>query len=382
MQKIVVYTFSNTLDNYGQVLQYLATQIFFEKLGYEASLLQYEPLAESLWYRLKNKIWRLIHPCGLKDGSGISQTTSSESLSEEEMRNAFFAKAKEITERKEKEHPRFFEKFRKKHFHYTLYHNLLNDPPDADVYCVGSDQSWSWCSNVNFLNFGKESVTRISLAPSFGAYLPESEDAWQNLSNKLRRFDLVTVREHTGVEICKQAGRDDAILCPDPTMLLQSQDYEKYEEETLPRKKDYLFLYLLGNPTDIDMVKVYEFAEQEQLDVIYVTSQGREDDYPQIPATIPQWLSYIRNAKYIMTNSFHGTAFSIIYHKKFLTFPLVWPFERMNDRIVTLLENHHIESRIFKGDYTEIQNDIDYCFSDEYLHGMRELIQKKIKKVI
>lgn len=382
MRKIVVYTFSNTLDNYGQVLQYLATQIFFEKLGYEASLLQYEPLKKSFWSRLKKKIKRLIHPCVQKDDDVISQTTPSDRLSEEEIRKAFFAKAKEITKRKEQEHPRFFEEFRKKNFHYTSYHNLLQSPPDADVYCVGSDQSWSWCSDENFLNFGKDNVKRIALAPSFGASIPQSEDAWQSLSDKLGRFDLVTVREHTGVEICQQAGRDDAIVCPDPTMLLQSLDYEKFEEEKLPQKKEYLFLYLLGNPTDIDTEKVYEFAEQENLDVVYVTSQGREDDHPQIPATVPQWLSYIRHAKYIMTNSFHGTAFSIIYHKKFLTFPLMWPFERMNDRIVTLLVNHHLESRLFKGDYTEIQNDIDYGFSDEYLHKMRELIQEKIKNVM
>lgn len=376
--KVVVYTFSDTLDNYGQVLQYLATQIFFDRLGCETSLLKYREQI-SLRGRVRQMKKKLL--CGL-GYSGKDETPvliEEKTLSDDELRKVFFQRAKELTVKDDKKHPRHFEQFRKKHFRYTEYRDLIANPPKADVYCVGSDQSWSWCGDENFLNYGIDDIKRISFAPSFGAFVPSDKNEWEVLSEKLQRLDLVTVREESGIEICKKAGRADVKLIPDPTMLLKAEDYGMYEDSESGNNGEYIFLYLLGNPTDIDIDSVYEFAEKEGLEVVYVTSQGREDSHKHVAATIPQWLSYIRHARYVMTNSFHGTAFSIVYNKKFLVFPLIRPFHNMNGRIDTLLDKYGLCERKYTGNLNAVKREIAYdkvnSMRDDKINEVSVLIQ-------
>ena len=378
MKKVIVSTFSNTVDNYGQVLQYLATQVFLDRIGCEATLLRKRSTTS-----IKRDLRTFVNKAkSFLFGASSETTNIKKVVTEQEIRKAFFSQATLITERKEKLFPRHFEEFRQRWFRIIYCKDLIKNPPIADVYCVGSDQYWSWCSDENFLNYGAKSVKRVSIAASFGAYIPKNETEWRKLRERLAQFDLVTVRERSGIDICKQAGRYDALLVPDPTLLLDAVDYEIYEEKNKSLSDDYVFVYLLGNPSHIDMSKVYDFAKKERLNVVYVTSQGREDDYPQTPATVQEWLSYMRNAKYVMTNSFHGTAFSIIYHKPFLVFPLIKPFEKMNDRIETLLEEHRLAERMFKGSYEDIKREIAYDYSDIYLEEKRKMISTKLKAVI
>jgi len=377
-KKVVVYTFSDTLDNYGQVLQYLATQIFLDKQGCETSILRYK-VEKTIRDRIKRKIKQIIFRLKAINKRTVQNIqTDTTVLSDMELRNLFFQKAKGTTLAEDKKHPRYFEQFRTKHFRQTMYKNLLSNPPQADVYCVGSDQSWSWCADENFLNYGADNIKRISFAPSFGAYFPQEPEEWDALSKKLQRFNLVTVREKSGVEICRRAGRPDARLIPDSTLLLHADEYRIYEAEEIPTTKDYIFLYLLGNPTDIDISQIYGFASKEGLEVIYVTSQGREDSYPHMAATIPQWLSCIKQAKYVMTNSFHGMVFSIIYNKQFLVFPLVYPFHRMNGRIDTLLDKYQLENHKYIGDLEAVKIKISY----ERINAMRENEIKEVSTLI
>lgn len=375
MRKIIISTFCGTLDNYGQVLQYLATQVYFEKIGWDASLLQVVSKRPVLT-RIKNKIKTLLSFTGTLSPD-VSKITSD---TEQQVRNDFFLKAKKITERKEKEQPRHFEEFRKRWFNYTFCNNVMNNPPEADVYCVGSDQYWSWCDDLNFLNYGLPAVKRISFSASFGAYKPTTESEWDLLRNMLSRFDLVTIRESSGKAICNRAGRQDAVVVPDPTLLLSPEEYRQFESPIIKTSKNYIFVYLLGTPTRVDVDMIYRFGEQEKLEIVYVTSQGREDGFPQTAATVPEWLTYIRNAKYVMTNSFHGTAFSILYKKQFLVFPLQPPFDTMNDRIYTLLTDHHLTDRLFQGDYNTIKQNISFVHSDQFLNKAKEQLQELIQK--
>ena len=249
---------------------------------------------------------------------------------------------------------------------------------------MGSDQVWGWFYNENLLNFGPRNIKRIAFAPSFGGRPPRNEAQWKILSKHLKQFDLVTVREPEGIEYCKKAGYTKAYHIPDPTLLLNVSSYEPFCENSKKREKKYILLYLLGNYTNINLKEIYQFAQKKDLDVIYVESQGRIDDYEKEYPTIPEWLTLVKNAEYVFTNSFHGTAFSIIFHKKFLTFPLIGIFERMNHRVYSILEKYSLKSRIYDGDVNIINNTIDYTEVEnirekDYLF-FYNLMQKTLQK--
>lgn len=132
------------------------------------------------------------------------------------------------------------------------------------------------------------------------------------------KFCYLTAREEDGVNELHKLGFKNAELMPDPTLLLHMNDYsylEENESKLIPKDK-YLFLYLLGNPIGIDVKDIFDFAKQRNLKIVYVASQGRKDVFPKVTPTIGEWLSLIKNSDYVITNSFHGTVFSLQYHKK------------------------------------------------------------------
>lgn len=368
MKKACVYTFTNAIDNYGQVLQYLAIQLFMEKLGYKTYVLRHDgnpqPTVQPPFYKriINGFSWRIkaIYKKKIVSNQKIKKSINTLEDPKEILLRDFFKKAFKEVEKQEKLHPRKFEDFKKKYFNIEYYNNLIKNPPIADAYIVGSDQVWGWLSDENFLNFGPINTKRIAFAPSFGGCPPKNEKQWLLLRNYLKRFDLVTVREPDGIEYCKKAGYANAYHIPDPTLLLNKSTYNSFCENCKKREKKYILIYLLGNYTNINLHDIYQFAKSKDLDVIYVESQGRIDDYEKEYPTIPEWLTLVKNAEYVFTNSFHGTAFSIIYHKNFLTFPLIGIFERMNHRVYSILEKYHLNSRIYDGDINIINNIIDY----------------------
>ena len=96
---------------------------------------------------------------------------------------------------------------------------------------------------------------------------------------------------------------------------------------------------------------------------MYVASQGRKDVFPKVTPTIGEWLSLIKNSEYVITNSFHGTVFSLQYHKKIGVLPLVGEYAKMNSRITTLLNKYKISNHfLYSKDLTAIEKSIDYNY--------------------
>ena len=139
----------------------------------------------------------------------------------------------------------------------------------------------------------------------------------------------------------------------------------------LPKRK-YIFVYLLGTRTHIRMKDVYAYAERKNMDVIYVGSQGVVDKFSRIEPIIGEWINYIANAEMIITNSFHGTVFSILFEKRFMNFLVYGAAIRMNDRIKTILCHLGLENRIFNGELNAIENAIDYERVNKILEADRE----------
>lgn len=348
--KIGIMTFWWLDDNYGQLLQCYALQKYLRDLGHDAFLIR---------YRYDNDIIRSKPPL-------IKLL-----LKAFNPKNVYYY-LKGCMERKKRENEetyndRKFELFRKKYIAqssklYLSLKELRNNPPDADIYIVGSDQVWNFWTNFSerinlvhayLLDFGSDKIKRLSYAASWGR-TEISDDEVNVITPLLKRFEYVSVRENSGVELCKKCGYNNAEWVCDPTLLLSAETYRNlYKENGIPPKKQkYVLLYMLGNECDFDIKTAYEFAAKKQLEIIYVSGNSLKDNYPKTIATIPEWLYLVDNAEYIITNSFHCGIFSTIFHKQFGIVLLTGEYAGMNARMQSLFKLRGIEERYIKnGNY-------------------------------
>ena len=338
--KIGIMTFWWSNDKYGQLLQCYALQKYLTDLGHKTFLIRYYPDTDIPYQSTKTikKICKVFNPKKLyifiKD------------------------RIKRIKIEKERKYNnRQFEIFRQKYIVQTpiLYYSLKelqDNPPQADIYIVGSDQVWNYyCKFSNtlrayFLDFGAEKSKRMSYAASWGR-TAISDDEIHKITPLLKRFDYVSVREINGIELCKKCGFHSAEWVCDPTLLLSAAAYRiLYNDNTIRKiEKKYLLLYLLGNECDFNTKNVYNFAKKKKLEVIFVTGNDLTDRHKKFFATIPEWLYLIDNAEYVITNSFHCGVFSTIFHKQFGIVPLTGKDAGMNIRFSSLFQIREIEER-------------------------------------
>ncbi len=370
--KIGIVTFWWSEDNYGQILQSFALQYFLRKKGHEAFVIKYLPSKRkrdfSWWISVPRKI--------------LSRIFQFLFHNKEYQLSQHFKKQAEIIQHENLLHPRFFSMFKDKYIVYSLevynQYTLFQNPPEADVYVAGSDQIWAGLDPVFFLCFVSKEKKCIAYAPSFGG-LENSRINRKQLKHYLNRFSILAMREQNGLDICKSMGRNDALLVPDPTLLLAVKDYSLVSSD-VPVEKDYVLLYFLGNDMDFEIAKVYRWAKNRGLDVKYVSAQGRIDEYVKVYPNVDEWLDLIHKAKYVITNSFHGTVFSIIMNKNFMVVPLSGSFARMNCRITDLLSQFMLEDRMYVGDVDLLLSSINYDKINNLLESKRNEISINFDK--
>ena len=338
--RIGIVTYWSSSDNYGQQLQCFALQKYLIGLGHDAYLIKYMPTSHiPLWRRIARSVkYRLL--------------VSSEQ--KEKDRNT-----KLISERnKLLNYRRGFKEFRDKYIKSTeiVYRNikeLRNNPPDADIYICGSDQVWNnslkdpdtagW-----FLDFGKPTAKRVSYAASIGRDIYSCEI--NRFTRYLKNFNAISVREQKAYALCHQLGFDKSIIAIDPTLLLNSSDYDLIELDsngTNVAGKPYVFIYTLNIRTaeEIYWDDFQKIIAEDGLQIRSVSSSGylpAQDLLPGIQneqATIPEWLSLIKHSEYVITTSFHGVVFCLLYHKPFYAVLLNNEYSKGNDRIISLLES-------------------------------------------
>lgn len=344
--KIGVYTFNNAKDNYGQVLQYLATQEYLNARGHDTCLIEpvynIAPFLKRVYFKLCSTLFpKPRRPRTLYDEWA------------------------EITERMEHTHPRRFQEFKRKYLQVKNYSLADLSSGALDVVAVGSDQTWSYFSQFSFCDFQKNQARKVAFAPSMGQHV-FSEEIKEKIKPLLEDFDLITCREVSGVNLCKDVNVKGHLVL-DPTFLLNEGEYKRFEQSFELPKNKYLLVYMLGATVDVSIQEIHEFANSKGLDVLYVASQGREDEFAKCYATIPQWLYAIRHASYVITNSFHGMAFSVIYRKQFLTLPLNGETKGQNERITVLANQLGLEERIFHNRLDEVMSAINFDQAERYI---------------
>lgn len=340
--KIGVITYWESKDNYGQILQVWALQQVLLKMGHEPFLIKY--LFEENPYRRKKKpVLKNIIKC-LLIYPKIKELRYTHKLSYLNKRNK---------ERK-------FEKFRNEYILesnkvYSSIEELRTFPPKADAYITGSDQVWSQLLNNEenktfFLDFGDQKIRRISYAPSFSInnYPLELKD---ELKKQLSHFNNISVREKQGQEICNNIGFSAEHVL-DPTLLLSNSEYDKLIKSEIFNDDIYVYSLNIKSPEELRWNEIQKYALDEKLTVTVTTSSGHYKGFEILPdasyiyPTINEWLLRIKNAKLVITTSFHGTVFAIQMHTPFIFIPLLGKKSAGNSRVLELLGELELQHRI------------------------------------
>lgn len=349
--KVGIITYWDTEENYGQVLQAFALQQYLRNSGHDPFLIRYRFMIigekpSFKWYRVfvylaklpKYVIWYL----------------------NERKRQRSADKYKEAV----KDIDRKFDEFKEKYVKHTeeIYDkvSIYQNPPLADAFICGSDQIWGG-EGAYYLDFAPDDKPKLAYAPSLGGIISFTKEYEVQMSNWLKRFAFVGMRESTGVEVCNRLGRSDAVQVIDPTLLL---DRSTYDNLRIPTKTDkpYLLLYVLGNPMSCSLEEIMAYAKKRGLEVRYVASSGQGDKYEHIYPQIGEWLDLIAKADMVITNSFHGTVFSILFERPFANIPLNAGFERMNTRCIELLHAVGLDKQIYCGSLDDIPtHDIEFA---------------------
>jgi hypothetical protein len=229
-----------------------------------------------------------------------------------------------------------------------------------DAYVVGSDQVWRPRYNSNmvpsmFLNFVKrENVMRIAYAASFGT------DNWEYSSeltgvcaDLIKKFNLITVREKSGVKLCKDYLEVEATHVLDPTMLLNPEDYVKLITNEYKTDSDGTLFYYILDPTAEKKAFIENVARDQDLKLFTVMpkyqaeNRTRNDVKKHIDdcvfPSVSCWLQGFLDANMVIVDSFHGAVFSIIFNKPFW---VLGNKERGNTRFESLLGLFNLEDRM------------------------------------
>lgn len=328
--------------NYGGILQAYALQTVLERMGHEVVVIDTPNIkpTPSLFTLSKRLIKRLL-------GKHV----------------AIFFEWKH-----NKEYPiisQYTQPFVDKYIHRKVVNTPVElKEEDFDAIVVGSDQIWRplYYNKIEnaYLAFAKDwDIKRIAYAASFGT------DDWEyspqqtiNCGELLRKFEAVSVRESSGVQLCKKHFGVEAIHVLDPTMLLNKEDYIKLiEVSQMPKSKGTMLNYILDE-TPKKRALIEQIAKEKNLIPFRVNSRVEDYSVPlneRIQPPVEQWLRGFYDAEFVVTDSFHACVFSILFRKPFV---VIGNKERGMARFLSLLNMFDIEGRLIAeiNDFYLIQN--------------------------
>lgn len=267
-----------------------------------------------------------------------------------------------------KESVRGMERFVEEHINVTEYlPNLSMDDVrryGVEALIVGSDQIWRPVMydavKYYFLGFtGNSDILRIAYAPSVALdKWPYKEEVTVKLRELIKKFSAVSVREESSVQLVKDNLGVDSQWVLDPTMLLKKEDYIEVCKNEPESNDPFVFAYIL-DMTDDKRKMAESVAKQLSCGVRYLTAEKvKAED------TVEKWLANFRDAKYVITDSYHGTVFSLIFQKLFYTFYNTY---RGNARMDSLKEISGLNERFVNQSIDAIGKQVDYIAVDKRL---------------
>lgn len=339
--------------NYGAVLQAYALHAFQKKLGIDNVLLN-DNFCNKINSRKKNfngYIIELINLFNLKKKKKLSDNFIS-------FLNNYITVTRE----------------------YFSYDDLLTDPPKADFYITGSDQVFTMrriTSRQRLLQFGDKKIKKYSYAASVREYdWNEKEKLY--IKNILNSFESVSVREEYAKQYIQSFSDLNINVNIDPVFLLSEADWDKIIDSRII-KEDYILCYpVLGN-NNLQKV-IDELKVKTGLKVYCVQNfpvkRVKADKYIY-DAGPSEFLNLIKYSRYVVTTSFHGTAFSVIFKKPFYAITKDNPF-----RIIDLLNMFNLSDRIYSENISVNANKPDFTVAKKVIGTEKQKSIDYFKKII
>lgn len=335
-------------SNYGGLLQNYALQQALKKLGHEAITLDQKetPVSHIRFIAsiLKTFILKMV-------GKGINRTYPFDKIDEKKI-----AYTRTYTQYFVNEYivhtPAMY---KMADFRSFCINNKI------DVLIAGSDQVWRPCYNYNiyrsFFDFAKGlDIKRYAYAASFGVDCWEfTEEQTLKCKELLKLFDAISVREESGIDLCKTYLNRKAEHVLDPTMLLDKEDYESLvHKENEPVSPGNLFTYILDESEEktniiANVAKSLDLVPFRVMPKYKLNKNTIQQIDECVFPPVTQWLRAFMDAEFVVCDSFHGAVFSIIFNKPFI---VIGNKKRGMARFKSLLETFELSGRIT----TDVEN--------------------------
>lgn len=347
--KIGILTFHRAA-NYGAVLQAYALQQYLLSLGHDVEVIDY----------------RCVPVEQMHSGHYFLYCKGIKNKCKQFLRSPVKRKKRKLFDDfiQRKIHLSTVKKIRKE----TISQDLKGQ---YDVVISGSDQIWNpyltQGDNTYLLDFADADVEKISYAASIGLnQLPEEYKSMYQ--TQLGRFAQISVREKQGQMLIRKLVERDCKVVLDPTLLISAEKWKTFMKR--PSLREYVLLYTIKS-SPLLLEEAIQIAEKKNLPIIYISdSIARKKGITYIPyATPEEWVGLFAEASHVVTNSFHGVAFSINFNKS-VTIGLSGDKNHSNSRILDLLQSLGIG--IQEGNRIEIGAATDWQSANKALYELKE----------
>jgi len=261
-----------------------------------------------------------------------------------------------------------------------------------DAYVVGSDQVWrpkySPAIANHFLGFTnrEQNLKRLSYAASFGVDEWEYNEEQTKICSELAaQFNAVSVREDSGIKLCVDHLGVQAIRVIDPTLLIAKEEYiGLVEKDNIPKFKGTLLNYVLDKASEKQKI-IHQIEDELHLETFSTMPETsfRESGKNKLPQCIfppvTSWIRGFMDAEFVVTDSFHGTVFSIIFNKPFLA---IGNEKRGMSRFVSLLKIFDLEERLVFNNNPDIRKIIRTTIDFEKINNIIEREKKQATKFL
>jgi len=352
------------ITNFGSLLQTYATQKYIQSLGYDTEVVDFVP--DGITF--KRAVWP-------KGASLVSKAIKFAPLLfcnilQFNIANSFIDKYIKVTEKR-----------------YYNYKELSENPPEADIYISGSDQVWNTQNNnpaddlkAYYLCFAPENKRKIAYAGSFGKE-DFSEAEQKEINSWLKRYASISVREDVAINTLDSMGIKGEWVT-DPTLLLSQEEWRAFCKKDKP-KPGYVFVYNLNRNKILEEAAVKIAAEKGLRVVNFADTfefiKGAENRFNNDAF---DFLNYISNADFVVTDSFHGTAFSLNFNRQFVCVSA----PKYNCRLESILRlTDLLEQRLVfdvEGAVSASKNEIDYSVVEPKLESARVKSREFLKTAL
>ena len=362
--------------NYGSSLQALAGKTILKELGYDCQLVAMKSLVKGRDIRLKKLLTILVRSLMLRGKNG----SKSLSIYQNSYNKTMIGDSASLF-------IRFSDEYLQPN--YLSWDGMKKAAKEAVACFAGSDQIWNsstmYVDPMYYLRFAP-AEKRVALAPSFGRdfvadYNKEKIGKW------ISEFAYLSVREDSGVKLIKEMTGREAIQLVDPTLMVDGETWKNILGID-DKESNYILAYFLDKPSELARKAITELRAALKSEVIAIPYQFDDMSYcdKMVSSGTIEFLDLINNAKCVLTDSFHGTAFSINLHTPFYVFSRAYgTAHSQNSRVESILKKVKMQARFEPKDVLVQYDQIDFAYSESVLieerKNAREYISNALKTI-